>query len=608
MKTLIFDIESDGFLDVATQVFVLIAQDVSTDQIYTFTDHDDRFPSLADGLAFLKSADALAGHNILEFDLQILKKLFDWEFDGKVFDTWIISEICSYNRRHRHGLAGWGEHLGYAKLDFDQFDQYSDEMRVYCQRDVELNTMIYRHLMQEVKARKELTDKFPFGLRIEHDVAEFNAKVSNQGWLFDMPAATALLQQLTQEMETIEAKIEPMLGDITKLIDKEPKTPKYKNNGEYNAATCRILGEYLGREVRATEALLDDPPMAPGTEFQRSVTEPATLGNMESVKQFLLDNGWKPDEYNMKNFNGQWIRQSPKLTTTSLEKLGDIGTSIDRYYTLRSRQTVLQGWMDRASVDGRLRGKMWLRGTPTFRVRHEVIANLPSVKAEYGPEMRSLLIAEDGRKIVGADSSGNQFRALCHYVKDDELTKQVLEGDIHSFNASILGCSRDVAKTWIYAFLFGAGDGKLGKILTGVNNLQRGRESRSKFASSIPGLGALVNKAKSSVNNRGYLPGLDGRKVFTPKDYQALNYLLQAAEAVTCKAAISYAMNKIKEEGLDAEPRLFYHDEQAWSVAEGDAERVKEILEESFRDGPKLFGVEVMDGEGCIGENYAEVH
>ena len=110
------------------------------------------------------------------------------------------------------------------------------------------------------------------------------------------------------------------------------------------------------------------------------------------------------------------------------------------------------------------------------------------------------------------------------------------------------------------------------------------------------------------AKSNGWLPGLDGRAVFVNSDYQALNYLLQSAEGITCKAAVSYAMNKIEAEGLDAYPTLFYHDEQAWVVREDQAERVKEILEESFREGPKAFGVEIMDGEGEIGSNYAEVH
>ena len=115
-----------------------------------------------------------------------------------------------------------------------------------------------------------------------------------------------------------------------------------------------------------------------------------------------------------------------------------------------------------------------------------------------------------------------------------------------------------------------------------------------------------ITYAQSSVE--GYVPCLYCRKVYTPQDYQTLNYLLQSCEAITTKAAVAYQMNKIKEEKLDAEPRLYYHDEVAWSAADKDANRVLEILIESFAEGPKEMGVTIMAGDGTIGNNYAEVH
>lgn len=117
---------------------------------------------------------------------------------------------------------------------------------------------------------------------------------------------------------------------------------------------------------------------------------------------------------------------------------------------------------------------MWVIGTPTYRARHEVITNLPSVDAAWGKEMRSLFICEDGYKVVGADSAGNQMRALCHYIGDDAFTKEVTSGDIHSYNANILGCDRGAAKRWLYAYLFGGGGKKLGTILTGKPNATSG--------------------------------------------------------------------------------------------------------------------------------------
>ena len=610
MKILTFDIETDGLLHECTQVFVLIAQDCTTGTVYTFTDHDDKYPSISDGLGFLNMADALVGHNIIGFDLPALKLLLGWEplERVKLFDTWVISQVCSYKRNHKQGLAGWGEKFGYPKLDFDDFSQYSDEMRKYCQRDVELNTRVYHHLCQEIGMIAKRNPLIRKGLEIEHDVAKFNAFTRDRGWRFDVDGANELLKELSEKMKGIEDEIEPNLPEITRFVDKEPKEPKYTKAGLYTATTARLLSEYFGREVRATEARSSNPPIQPGESFQRVSVEKATLGNIDSVKDYLSSIGWVPDDWNVKRVGNEWIKTGPKLTTTSLEKLGPVGLSIDEYYTLRNRKSVVEGWLDLVDSDGRLHGNMWTVGTPTFRARHEVIANLPSNDAAYGGRIRSLFLPEEGYKVVGADSSGNQFRSLCHYVADDNLTEQVLSGDVHQFNADLIGTDRRTAKTWIYAFLFGAGNAKLGKILTGKNNASAGQNSRDTYGERIPGLKKLQNNLRQYWGQRNTIPALDGRSVYVGGDYQCLNYLLQSCEAITCKAAVSYAMRKIAEEGLRAEPRLFYHDEQQWVAHESDAQRVAEILAESFREAPKEFGVDIMDGESMIGDNLAETH
>ena len=135
-----------------------------------------------------------------------------------------------------------------------------------------------------------------------------------------------------------------------------------------------------------------------------------------------------------------------------------------------------------------------------------------------------------------------------------------------------------------------------------------------KYGNAIPGLKEIKSKLESiwnqtSSSTEGWIPGLDGRRLYTPQSYQVLNYLLQGCEGITCKAAVAYQMKKIKEEGLRAEPRLFYHDETAWVAHPEDADRVGEILQESFREAPKSFGVSIMDGGDYVkGNSYADVH
>ena len=132
---------------------------------------------------------------------------------------------------------------------------------------------------------------------------------------------------------------------------------------------------------------------------------------------------------------------------------------------------------------------------------------------------------------------------------------------------------------------------------------------------SIPGLKTLKDKldaifqqTKQRNNGNAFFPGLDGRRIYVESAHQALNYLLQAAEGVTMKAAMVYADKKLKAEGLDFYWTLYYHDEVAACVHEDHAERCLEIFVEALTEAPKAYGVMCMSGDGTIGTTYADVH
>jgi len=606
-----YDIETDGFE--ANVIWCLVAQNMETGIVYKYSDHDDKLPPIKDGVSLLSNAQVLIGHNIIGFDNVQVDKLYGTDLNSKkCYDTWVMSQVLRYRRTHKQGLAGWGEHLNNSKIHYDDWSGYSKEMLRYCVQDVKLNVLVYNELLKEYKA---IHSKYPLikqGLKIEHDAAVFNARTKDKGWKFDTELAKSNLRMMEEKMNTICSTIEPELGDHKVYIDKEPKTPKYKKNGDYTIVTARILSEFLNYPVKCE----DTHVMAAGTEFQRFTVNDITLGQLDLVKEWLLTKkGWKPDEFTKKRMpDGSWITTTPKLTTTSLLKLGGVGEMIDEYYTLRNRASVIRGWLEQVK-HGRIHGNMWVIGTPTFRARHEVIVNLPSITAKYGKELRELFVADNDMVVVGADSSGNQLRGLCHYVDNDKFTHEVCFGDQHQRNADSLGCTRGIAKNYLYAYLFGAGDAKLGQVLTGKSNAKIGKESRVKFSKGIKGLDELRKWVTSTWNTTyhnqgtGWFPALDGRPVFATSEHQCLNYLLQTTEGITCKAALSYSMNKIKEEGLEAEPRLFYHDEIAYVSSKKDANRVGEILKESFKEAPKMFGVTCMDGgDYVVGSSYADVH
>ena len=613
---LVWDIEADA-VD-ATKVWMLVAHDIDTGIDYVFSDYSDKCLSMADACTLLANADVHIGHNLIGYDLPVMKRLYGVEITGKVYDTWVMSQTLRFKRTHKHGLGGWGEHLGHSKIDFDP-DKFArgddpevfEEMLRYCKQDVALNVQVYNTLLQEFQQLYRINPLIREGLRIEHDTAHFNAFVRDRGWKFDMEKANATRKSFAARMEYIEGCVEPQLGTYTVYIDKEPRMPKFKKNGDYNVHTVRQLSEYFGREIDPSDTHL----VPAGSSFQRTREDQIKLGQIDLVKDWLLrEKNWKPDDYTVKKIDGRWVKQSPKLTETSLKPLGELGDMISEYNTLRNRASVLDGWIAQAK-SGRLHGNMWTIGTPTFRVRHEVIVNLPGVHTAYGKELRELLVADEGMVVVGADSSGNQLRGLAHYVANDDFTNELIHGDQHSRNAEILGCDRPTAKNYLYAYLFGAGFAKLGSILTGRPDKAVGADSSDRFGKGIKGLAELreniqgIWKQTMYKQGIGWFPALDGRPIFAESDHQCLNYLLQAAEGLTCKAALSYAWNKIKEEGLDAEPRMFYHDELAFVASEADADRVGEILQESFKEAPKIFNVTIMDGGDYVkGESYADVH
>jgi len=616
---LCYDIECNG-LDPSI-VWCLVAIDVDTGNEYYFSDYDSNLDSLYSGINLLSKADSIIGHNIIGFDNVVLKKLYNWQPkpEQKLYDTWTMSQTNNYFRGHKHGLAAWGKKLDDNKITFDDWDHYSERMLEYCIQDVKLNVKVWKILMKEVSQITAKASQYPKYLRAEHDAAEFEAATRVSGWRFNYDGAIDLVKSLQSAMESIELRVEPELGYHKELIDKTPKTAKYKKNGEYNATTCRILSEYFDRTINPSDALSSNPPIRPNQEFQRIREVKTRLGNLEQVKEYLYGLGWEPDDWNVKRLpSGDFQRTGPKLTSSSLEKLGGIGRSIDNWTTLRSRLSITQGWIRDSKVDDagvrRIHGRAWNIGTPTFRWRHEVIANLPGAGEEWGRRMRALFLPEEGHVVVGADSAGNQFRCLAHFIGNKEFTDEVLNGDVHQKNADILGCSRAAAKRWIYAYLFGAGASKLGLYLTGKMDSTVGQGSKDAYAAAIPGLGDLKRSLEDQwqrtkrATGSGFIRGLGGQRIYVKENYQTLNYLLQSAEAATMKIAIGYINKRIIQEGIECEPRLMYHDEFQYSCKESDAKRLGEILVEGLTEAPKILGVTIMSGDYEIGNNLAETH
>jgi len=607
-----YDIETNGLMPAVNTIWCLVISNADTGEILSYSDHDNDLPSLDAGLTYLHTADIIFGHNVIGYDNVVLAKIKNWYPlpHQKVIDTWILSLLVQYQRNHKHGLAGWGTKLGFPKIDWDEWDKYTKDMLNYCIRDVELNVKVYKHLAEEATKIIKKHPEFIKGMDVEMEFAKIESDIQHTGWMFDMEAAVKLLNDLEIKMHAIEHTLEPLIGMRCIRTDGlESKSPAWRKDGCYTVATVKHFGypQESGKEERPIEGA-----------YSRISFEQGKVGQIEVVKDYLYSIGWVPDEWNFEKVNGKFVKKSPKITESSLEKLGGSAITISEYYTLRSRQGVLKGWIEsvQSTADKRLHGKMWTIGTPTFRCRHEVVANIPSIDSIYGKEMRSLLVCEQGTSIVGADSSGNQMRGLCHYIGNDTFTNEVINGDVHQRNADALGVSRKLAKPFLYAFLFGGGAGKLGSILTGNTDAKVGAKAKEKFQDSIPGMKQLTDKLEDEFKRteeifgkeNGFIRGLDGRIVFVKSKHQVLNYLLQTAEGITCKAAVVYAKRELLKRKIPHYIVLHYHDEFAVVTPDQYTEEVAEIAVEAFTEAPKWFGIKCMNGAAHIGKKYSDVH
>ena len=156
----------------------------------------------------------------------------------------------------------------------------------------------------------------------------------------------------------------------------------------------------------------------------------------------------------------------------------------------------------------------------------------------------NLTVTDRSGTAVGIDASGLELRMLAHYMDDEDYTNEILNGDIHTANQRAAGLeTRPLAKTFIYAFLYGAGDAKIGAIVGG--NSYTGRRLKETFLSNTPSLERVRGDTHIEAKS-GVLTGLDGRKLRVRSEHAALNTLLQGAGAIVMKQALIHLSDRLK--------------------------------------------------------------
>lgn len=550
---LLLDIETT--LD-HSKIWCVVTKDLDTNEVKVWKEAKD----LSE---YIKAASLIVAHNGIAFDFYLLNKLWKCQIKLKnIEDTLVLSRLVNPSREGGHSLDNLGKQLGIQKTDFTDFDlkeQSLDDMIAYCVQDVEVLHKVYSYLKYELKQQEfSLTSQ-----ELEHEVQAIIAIQERNGFKFDEPSAMRLLAELKAKLDAITVEMQGIF-------------PPKITTGRTHAKTGKPL---------------------------KDIVEEFNPGSRKQIAERLIEKGWKPEKFTEKG--------SVIVDETTLEGLDfPEAKAIAEYLMLQKRIAQIDSWIEAIQPDGRVHGKVITNGAITGRMTHHSpnMAQVPNCSAVYGPECRNLWTVEKGCKLVGIDASGLELRMLAHYMNDNEYTNEIIEGDIHTTNQKAAGlATRNQAKTFCYAFLYGAGAAKIGKIVGG--SAKEGQQLINRFLQNTPKLQRLRERVAKAVAARGFLQGLDGRKLFIRSEHSALNTLLQGAGAIVMKKALVLLHKDLTKRKIPFKFVVNVHDEMQIEVPEQYAEQVGQAGVKAISDAGLAFEMNCpLTGEYKVGNTWMETH
>jgi len=544
MTTAIVDIETDSLN--ATKIHCIVARSYETNKVKAWVGQE-----CSEFASWSQQIDTFIMHNGISFDAPVLNRILGCNIKlNQIRDTLIESQLYNPIRDGGHSLEAWGKSLGFEKGDFHDFSEYSPEMLEYCKRDTEVTRLVAQELEKEGK------DFSSQSYELERKVRAIIDKQQNNGFAFKLKEAMILQAQLQDELHELESKAEE---------DFEPTVVELKTKTKYI---------------------------------------PFNIASRKQIAERLQAKGWKPKQMTDK---GNVIINEAVLSKIDMPE----AKMFNRYFLLQKRTGLLKSWISECQEDNRVRGKVMTLRTITGRMAHAVpnMAQVPSISSSYGRESRGLWGVDDTTKyrLVGVDASGLELRCLAHYMNDPEYTNIVLTGDVHTANQQAAGLrTRDQAKTFIYAFLYGAGPAKIGKVVG--KGPAAGQNLIKKFLERTPALMRLrENVARWSKS--GTIPALDGRLLHIRSEHAALNTLLQGAGAIICKQWLVHIMERVIKAGLDVRLVASIHDEYQFEVAIPDVNRFCNLTKEAMTQTQKILGVKCeLDCDYKVGKTWADTH
>jgi DNA polymerase-1 len=630
MLAYVFDIEGNGLREIIidrkgelhpelTTVHLLVLRNYHTNEVKVY-----RGDEIAAGWEELKAADLVIGHNIFQYDLPVLGRFYGGRVQGKVFDTLVAARLRWPDSKHHpfggNSVESFAKILGEKKVgkEIQDWSQWTQEMEDRCINDTLVQKKIFDYLKPRLKG-------WEIPLRLEMRLAEIVMQdMQEHGVGINIEGCEELIEQ----MELLKAQCSDELQEVFPPRIETMKTPAYYSDPDTGTqyltkskAPGRIRKHLLPGPLKTKEH-----PFNPGSSSQMA----------ERLKERY---DWDAPLTEAGN---------PTVTEDTLMALEyPEARLLVKYNMADTRLQHLTDWVQRARnsrTPGVIHPQINSCGAATSRATHQqpnqtacpkvVVDKEGNIKTgfegRFGWECRSLWRpATEGYLMVGGDASGLELRCLGNRVArydGGDYADIVVNGDVHTANMEAGGLdTRDQAKTTIYAFLYGAGDEKIGTTIAdhpslsdeqrvkhrGKSRKKIGRDLRARFEKNIKGLGVLANWCKQSTAEKGYLPLIDGRRAPIRSAHSALNTLLQGDGAIITKLAIiitHHKLNNLIREGL-CHMMLWPHDEMQWEAHPDHAETVGTAIVEGIREaGERLKMACPLDGEYKIGSSWAETH
>ena len=444
------------------------------------------------------------------------------------------------------------------KYDNECFDfPHVPLMEYYCIRDVEVTCNLYKHLTGEL-SKKGFSQE---SIDLEHKVAAIIAEQERHGFRLDQAFATCLLTDIKGKMAGIYEQMQERWPPVI--------TPRFHKTS--------------GKPIK-------------------DAVDTFNPGSRQQIAQKLSELGWKPKKFTDK---GQAIVDEEVLSKVNIPE----AKLIAEYLMLQKRVAQIEAWLEAVGKDGRVHGKVITNGAVSGRATHSSpnMAQIPATRSIYGKECRSCWVVDEGNVLVGTDLSGIELRCFAHYLNDTDYSNEVVNGDVHTRNQNAFGvATRDLAKTVLYATLYGASPGKVGTIIGGSE--KQGKQIIDNFQRNVPAYAALKKKV-SKFASKGWIPGLDGRKLQIRSEHSALNTLLQSAGAIIAKQWIVCFHAELRKQKVPFKLVAWVHDEVQVEVPEKYGTMVGEIVVKAAADAGEILKFRCPVGaEFKIGKNWYDCH